>query len=165
MRARAIPPGLLQLAPQVGAEGSELARGGVSAPDVMFYGHVSFDELAPGQVENPSAKPALLSPERYLLTLMIGASTQEKLRYAQTLLSHAVPTGDPAQVIDQSRRGASCCRVLGDPSRRDAGAADARVPEVSEQEIGPRPRAAGEARERITRFLRGSTRVSKALMC
>ena len=33
---------------------------------------------------------------------MIGKSTREKLRYAQALLSHAVPSGDVAQILDRA---------------------------------------------------------------
>jgi len=79
-----------QLAPgQVEGEASE----GIRATD---------DQLAPGRVEDPRAKPAPPSPERFLVELTIGKSTHEKLRYAQALLSHAVPTGDVAQVLDRA---------------------------------------------------------------
>jgi 5-methylcytosine-specific restriction endonuclease McrA len=53
-------------------------------------------------VEGGRAKSAPASPERFLLELTIGKNTREKLRYAQALLSHAVPTGDVAQVIDRA---------------------------------------------------------------
>jgi hypothetical protein len=71
-------------------------------------------QLAPGQVAGtpaPLAAPAPLgaasppaapSPERYLLQLTIGKTTHEKLRYAQALLSHAVPSGDVAEVLDRA---------------------------------------------------------------
>ncbi len=62
----------------------------------------SVPQLAPGQVEGGRAKSAPPSPERFLVELTIGKSTQEKLRYAQALLSHAVPTGDVAQVVDRA---------------------------------------------------------------
>ena len=79
-----------QLAPgQVEGEASE----GIRATD---------DQLAPGRVEEPRAKPAPPSPERFHVELTIGESTHEKLRYAQALLSHAVPTGDVAQVLDRA---------------------------------------------------------------
>ena len=83
-------PGLLQLAPgQVGSDSSEWTR-------------TTDDELAPGQVDEGRAEPALPSRERFLLEVTIGKSTREKLRYAQSLLSHAVPTGDVAQVLDRA---------------------------------------------------------------
>ncbi len=74
---------------QVGSDSSEWIR-------------TTDDELAPGQVEEGRAKPALPLPERFLLEVTIGKSTREKLRYAQSLLSHAVPTGDVAQVLDRA---------------------------------------------------------------
>ena len=84
------PPGVPQLAPgQVGSESSEWSR-------------TTDDELAPGQVEGERAKPALPSPGRFLLEVTIGKSTREKLQYAQSLLSHAVPTGDVAQLLDRA---------------------------------------------------------------
>jgi 5-methylcytosine-specific restriction endonuclease McrA len=49
-----------------------------------------------------AAAPAVPSPERYLLHLTIGKTTHEKLRYAQALLSHAIPSGDAAQVLDRA---------------------------------------------------------------
>lgn len=42
------------------------------------------------------------SAERYLLQVAVGRSTHEKLRHAQALLSHAVPDGDVAQVLDRA---------------------------------------------------------------
>src|SRR5438093_8769640 len=48
------------------------------------------------------AKPVPVAPERFMLQLTIGRSTQDKLRYAQELLSHALPSGDLAQVLDRA---------------------------------------------------------------
>src|SRR5436309_10417269 len=48
------------------------------------------------------AKLAPVAPERFLLQLTIGRSTQDKLRYAQQLLGHALPSGDLAQVLDRA---------------------------------------------------------------
>ena len=58
-------------------------------------------EHAPGHVEE-SPGDGVASAERYFLKLTIGKSTREKLRYAQALLSHAVPSGDVAQVLDRA---------------------------------------------------------------
>ena len=59
-------------------------------------------QLAPGQVEAPVPRPRLtpLSAERYALQVTIGQETHEKLRYVQALLSHRLPSGDLAQVLD-----------------------------------------------------------------
>jgi hypothetical protein len=43
-----------------------------------------------------------LSPERYRFQLTIGGDTLEKLRLAKDMLSHAVPSGDDAAVLDRA---------------------------------------------------------------
>ncbi len=58
-------------------------------------------ELAPAQVHARS-KLAPVAPERFLLQVTIGRSTQEKLCYAEQLLGHALPSGDLAQVLDRA---------------------------------------------------------------
>src|SRR3989442_1839238 len=60
------------------------------------------DQHAPGHVDDSREKRPPASPERFLLQLTIGKSTHDKLRYAQALLSHALPTGDVAQVLDRA---------------------------------------------------------------
>jgi len=45
---------------------------------------------------------APLSPGRFALQETIAQDTHEKLRYAQALLGHAVPTGAVAEVIDRA---------------------------------------------------------------
>ena len=50
-------------------------------------------ELVPGRVE---------VPERYELKLTISKATREKLQHAQELLSHCVPSGEVAQVLDRA---------------------------------------------------------------
>jgi 5-methylcytosine-specific restriction endonuclease McrA len=67
-------------------------------------GSASTLELAPGRVEVPSppTRVSPLSPERYTIQVTIPARTHEKLRYAQALLGHAVPSGDIASVLDRA---------------------------------------------------------------
>jgi hypothetical protein len=48
----------------------------------------------------PIVRP--LAPERYEIRFTASAETREKLRLAQDLLGHAVPTGDLAQVFDRA---------------------------------------------------------------
>jgi 5-methylcytosine-specific restriction endonuclease McrA len=50
-------------------------------------------ECSPGTVPDPS--------ERFIVHLTIDKSTHEKLRYAQALLSHTIPTGDLVKVLRQ----------------------------------------------------------------
>src|SRR6185295_18215578 len=40
--------------------------------------------------------------ERYLVQVTISKSTHDKLRYAQELLGHALPSGDVARVLDRA---------------------------------------------------------------
>ena len=51
------------------------------------------------------ARPAAvtpLSPDRYKLQLTIGGDTLEKLRLAKDMLSHAIPSGDDAALLDRA---------------------------------------------------------------
>jgi 5-methylcytosine-specific restriction endonuclease McrA len=61
----------------------------------------SDSQLAPGPV---AGVPTVASPmpERYLVQVAISKSTHDKLLRAQALLSHAVPSGNVAQVIDRA---------------------------------------------------------------
>jgi len=45
---------------------------------------------------------APLSPERYTLQVTIAGATHDKLRRAQELLGHSVPSGDVARVLDRA---------------------------------------------------------------
>jgi hypothetical protein len=49
-----------------------------------------------------NAVVAPLAPERYEVRFTASASTREKLRHAQNLLRHAVPSGDVAEVVDRA---------------------------------------------------------------
>jgi hypothetical protein len=59
------------------------------------------EQLAPARVARLS-KVTPVALERFAIELTIGRSTQEKLRYAQDLLSHELPSGDLAQVLDRA---------------------------------------------------------------
>jgi len=58
----------------------------------------------PTAASTPSRRPlvAPLSPGRYEIRFTVNAETREKLRLAQDLLRHAIPSGDPAQIIDRA---------------------------------------------------------------
>jgi hypothetical protein len=51
-----------------------------------------------------AARPVVrpLAPERYEIRFTASAETREKLRIAQDLLGHAIPSGDLAQVFDRA---------------------------------------------------------------
>lgn len=93
-------PAFVRAIPQIpGRTSLQLAPGqvGIVAPEDAPADHTPEDAVG-----DPSAEQALPSNERFLLRLMIGKSTREKLRYAQALLSHAVPSGDVAQILDRA---------------------------------------------------------------
>lgn len=53
----------------------------------------------------PPARPAVvapLAPERYQVRFTVSRETHDKLRRAQDLLRHAIPTGDPAAIFDRA---------------------------------------------------------------
>ncbi len=54
----------------------------------------------PSAVTRAAVTP--LSPDRYKLQLTIGGDTREKLRLAKDMLSHAIPSGDDAAVLDRA---------------------------------------------------------------
>jgi len=62
------------------------------------------EQLSPGPMEPSAPHPRLapLAPERFALQLTVGRGTHDKLRHAQDLLGHQVPSGDLAQVLDRA---------------------------------------------------------------
>jgi hypothetical protein len=78
----------------------------------------------------PAPRPKLspLAPERFALQVTIGKATHDKLRYAQELLGHTIPSGDVAQVLDRAldaliarlekRKFAATSRPRPGPARR-----------------------------------------------
>lgn len=50
----------------------------------------------------PKARPVPLSPRRYKLQVTIGQETRDKLDELQGLLSHRIPDGDPAKILDRA---------------------------------------------------------------
>jgi len=58
--------------------------------------------VAPSQVAAPRPRVTPVSPERFALQVTLGRGTHEKLRYAQELLGHRLPSGDIAQVLDRA---------------------------------------------------------------
>ena len=69
----------------------ERINGGVCAP-----------ACPPSAPPSPRPRVAPLSPERYGLQVTVSRATHDKLRQAQALLSHAVPSGDVAEVLDRA---------------------------------------------------------------
>ncbi len=118
MLARRFPDPLVQAASRAVA-GSHF--GSQLIPAQIFEGGLeNASQLVPEPVEAPlpgmsgfaaplpetsaiavAPAPAGALP-RYLLQVSIGAKTREKLHYLQTLLSHSIPSGDVAQVLDRA---------------------------------------------------------------
>ncbi len=102
-RVRAIPA-VSAIPAEGGADGFSIAQ---LAPGQVGCGFpagidATAEQLAPGQVGDVLTETGAASPERYLLQLTVPKSTRDKLRYAQALLSHAVPSGEVAQVLDRA---------------------------------------------------------------
>ena len=83
-----------------------------------------------------------LAPERYKIQFTVSAATHAKLRRAQDLLRHAVPTGDPAEIFDRA-----LTKLLDDLERRKL--ATAKRPRPAAETSRPRSRhiPAGVKRE------------------
>jgi hypothetical protein len=59
-------------------------------------------ELAPVAAGIPPARVTPLAPRRFWLQATLSQATYDKLRRAQELLSHQLPAGDIAQVLDRA---------------------------------------------------------------
>jgi 5-methylcytosine-specific restriction endonuclease McrA len=61
-------------------------------------------KCATSAVPLPQTPPRLapLAPERYALQVTLAKATHDKLRRAQALLAHTVPSGDIAEVLDRA---------------------------------------------------------------
>jgi 5-methylcytosine-specific restriction endonuclease McrA len=93
------------LLPRTTVIGGTSCQGQESLPALPQHapGHVECDDSAhaPGHVVDPPT-PVSLAPARVTLQFTISKDTLEKLRYATALLSHAIPSGDAAQVLDRA---------------------------------------------------------------
>jgi hypothetical protein len=58
--------------------------------------------MVPGHVEASKARVAPISGSSVALQVTLEKSTYEKLQYAKELLSHRIPSGDLAQVLDRA---------------------------------------------------------------
>jgi hypothetical protein len=116
------------------------------------------EEVRVGSTKLPAADSELaleqvaevrMRPEHYLVRVTIGRVTHDKLRYAQALLSHAVPSGDVAQVLDRALDV-----LIARLERKKLGAA--RQPKSSVQEARV-PTDSGRART-ATRYIPAQVR-------
>jgi len=60
--------------------------------------------LAPATSAPPAPRPVIapIAPERYKVQLTVGRDTHDKLRRAQDLLRHSIPSGDPAEIFNRA---------------------------------------------------------------
>ncbi len=73
-------------------------------PEMMELARRENRQLAPGPVETfvDVARLKPLAPQRFALQFTIGQSAHDKLRYAQELLSHQLPSGDIAEIFERA---------------------------------------------------------------
>jgi len=83
------PPPVLALAERVGSASTSASATAPTGPPPLLA-------VAPRPIVRP------LGPERYEIRFTASAETCEKLRLAQDLLGHAVPSGDLVQVFDRA---------------------------------------------------------------
>jgi hypothetical protein len=83
-------------------ESGALTSGGLNRPEVEArpQPRIGYENTVIPQA--PASFRAGPGSEGYLLQVLISSGTYGKLRHAQALLSHAIPTGDVAQLLDHA---------------------------------------------------------------
>lgn len=93
----------------------------------------------------PSRIATPLAPDRYRLQLTVSRDTHDRLRRAQALLRHAVPSGDAAEIIgralrllveDLERRKAA--QVTRPRAVQDSGGTSRQIPAAVRREVWKR---------------------------
>ena len=86
--------------PEAGTSGAE----GADEPGTVGEGLPPADLPAPVFAPPAKHRPALtpLADDRYVIRFTATAGTREKLRLAQDLLRHAIPTGDLGEIFDRA---------------------------------------------------------------
>ena len=88
----------------------------------------------------PPSRVVPLSPRRYKLQVTIGEETRDKLGELQALLSHQIPDGNPAEILDRALDA-----LLTETKKRKAALAD-------------KPRRSGKQSDSKTRAIPAQTR-------
>jgi hypothetical protein len=86
--------------PQGSASASQLDATPLSADTADPVSAASLGHGVHSSAPRPLATP--LSADRYQIRFTASAATWKKLRVAQELLRHAVPSGDPAEIVDRA---------------------------------------------------------------
>jgi hypothetical protein len=92
-----------------------------ATPSALFTALATSSTSGPSAAPSP-ARPALvrpLAPERYEVRFTASAETCAKLKRAQDLLRHAVPSGDTAAIVDRA-----LTLLVADLERKKLGATD-----------------------------------------
>jgi 5-methylcytosine-specific restriction endonuclease McrA len=92
-----LPPTIRKLPSPELAGATHSARLNVEVPPATT-------EQGVGVVTAAAHRPIIapLAPERFRVQVTVSRETHDKLRRAQDLLRHAIPSGDPAEVIDRA---------------------------------------------------------------
>ncbi len=91
--------------PAVPATVRKLPEPKVSEPTRPAVVQSSAEEDAALVLAPPPLRPAIvtsLAPERYKVQFTVSRATHDKLRRAQDLLRHSIPSGDPAAIFDRA---------------------------------------------------------------
>ena len=96
----------------------------VSAPASLARTAPPADGAAPAVVAPPSPAPARaliapLAPDRYKITFTADTETTELLEFAKDMLSHAVPSGETAEVVKRALKS-----LIRDLARKKFGMTD-----------------------------------------
>ena len=109
----------------------------VPASNPASQGRVGSDAglSAPGRMQNQSLTPPVtpIAPERYAIQVTVGAETREKLRYAQSLLSHCAGSSDVGEVLDRALDA-----LITQLEKRKFGATDRPRPQRENTSADPR---------------------------
>ena len=128
------PQTAMAIAPPPTAAAPELAPGQVGADEVGSVGTVA---------SLPPPRPAVIAPlcaARFKVQFTASQELHDKLRAAQNLLGHAVPSGDLAQVFEQRFDGQPAVRGRGGLQDRNGARRALAVPDRrSNPDMRPRP--------------------------
>ncbi|MBW1875553.1 MAG: HNH endonuclease [Deltaproteobacteria bacterium] len=109
-------------------------------PESQLLTKVAGENPSPPQSTTPvpvapksMSRPVPLAPKRYKLQVTIGEDTRAKLEELQALLSHQIPDGDPAKILDRALDV-----LLAETKKKKAALTDR--PRASQKESGSRTR-------------------------
>ena len=153
--------------PSTSRPGNERVSGAAFSSLLQPASAVSTTSAGPAATPSSPPRPAVvvpLAPERYRVQFTVSAATREKLRRAQELLRHQIPTGDVSEVVDLALDLLVCdlekkkFANLSRPRRQERGVAGVRpdraaVPSVSQPQPQPRPSPPSQGSLRSSRYI------------